>query len=312
MPEIITIGEIIVEMMAKEVGQTFDLKGEWIGPFPSGAPAIFINQSAQIGSSSGIIGVVGDDEFGKLNIEKLKASGVQVDMIFEDKDSTTGVAFVSYKEDGSRNFIFHLKDSAAGKLDEMHIKEEYFERCKILHIMGSALFNNAIQKAVIKAIEIAKRKKMLISFDPNIRKELMKDPKIKEILSFVYEACDIFLPSEGELSLFDDSKSQEEIIKKILQTKKYLVLKNGSSGCTGYSSSEKIICSGIQVKEVDPTGAGDTFSGTFISCLNKGYTFRQAVEYANIAGANAVTQKGPMEGNCSLEELRHKYNIEHI
>lgn len=309
MAEIITIGEIIVEIMAKNRDQSFLHEGEWEGPFPSGAPAIFINQAAKTGSSSGIIGVVGEDDFGKLNIEKLESSGVEVQMIQVEKEATTGAAFVTYKKDGSRDFIFHLKDSAAGRLSEEHIKEEYFDGCKVLHIMGSALFSNEIQEAVKKSVAIAKKKKILISFDPNIRKELMKDPKMNEVLNFVYRSCDIFLPSEGELSLFENS-GKEEAIKNILKDKKYLVLKQGSRGCTGYSAEEVIHCKGISVKEVDPTGAGDTFSGTFISCLNQGYDFKQSLIAANAAGANAVTKKGPMKGDSSLQELKTKYNLE--
>ena len=43
MPKIITIGEILVEIMAKNIGQEFTESGEFFGPYPSGAPAIFID-----------------------------------------------------------------------------------------------------------------------------------------------------------------------------------------------------------------------------------------------------------------------------
>ncbi|RYD03561.1 hypothetical protein N752_19330 [Desulforamulus aquiferis] len=47
MAHIVTIGEILVEFMAKEIGQKFYESGDFVGPFPSGAPAIFIDQAAQ-------------------------------------------------------------------------------------------------------------------------------------------------------------------------------------------------------------------------------------------------------------------------
>lgn len=303
MSEIITIGEIIVEVMAVEIGQSFIEPGKLKGPFSSGAPAIFINQAAMTGSRSGIIGVVGDDDFGRLNINALDKSGVEVDMIRVDGNSTTGTAFVAYEADGSRDFIFHLKDSAAGRLNATDIKEEYFDGCNILHIMGSSLFNEEIRAAIKKAVMIAKNRDILISFDPNIRKELMKDQEIKTTLEYIYDACDIFMPSEGELTLFNYKESSQETINNILKNKKYIVLKRGKNGCIGYSRDEIVNVEGFEVEEIDPTGAGDTFGGTFISCLNQGYSFAESLRYANISGALAVTKKGPMEGSSTLEQI---------
>ena len=76
MARIMTIGEILVEIMATERGQSFRAPGALVGPFPSGAPAIFIDQVARLGRSAGIIGCVGDDDFGWLNIDRLRRDGV--------------------------------------------------------------------------------------------------------------------------------------------------------------------------------------------------------------------------------------------
>ena len=54
---------------------------------------------------------------------------------------------------------------------------------------------------------------------------------------------------------------------------------------------------------MDPTGAGDCFGGTLISCLVQGIGIERALTLANAAGALAVTKRGPMEGNSTLSEL---------
>ena len=43
MYDIITIGEILVEILAKEIGQELCKPGTFLGPYPSGAPAICID-----------------------------------------------------------------------------------------------------------------------------------------------------------------------------------------------------------------------------------------------------------------------------
>lgn len=66
---IVTIGEILVEIMAVEKGTGFLEPQPLIGPFPSGAPAIFIDQVGRLGHPAAIVSAVGDDDFGRLNLK---------------------------------------------------------------------------------------------------------------------------------------------------------------------------------------------------------------------------------------------------
>lgn len=78
MSKVFTIGEILVEIMASKIGQLFDQPGIWNGPYPSGAPAIFIDQVTRLGVPCGIISCVGNDGFGDINIHRLAADGVDI------------------------------------------------------------------------------------------------------------------------------------------------------------------------------------------------------------------------------------------
>ena len=68
MKKLVCAGEIVVEIMADRVDQSLAEPGLLHGPFPSGAPAIFIAQAARLGQPAGLISAVGDDDFGHLNI----------------------------------------------------------------------------------------------------------------------------------------------------------------------------------------------------------------------------------------------------
>lgn len=111
----ITAGEILVEIMATTVGNGFLEPQTLIGPFPSGAPAIFIDQVARCGGTAGIIAAVGDDDFGRLNVERLRSDGVDVSAIATIPDRPTGSAFVRYRENGARDFVFNIAHSAASE-----------------------------------------------------------------------------------------------------------------------------------------------------------------------------------------------------
>lgn len=135
----ICIGEILVEIMATTVGEGFLEAQSLVGPFPSGAPAIFIDQCARIGGSAAMVGAVGNDDFGRLNVERLRRDGADVSAIAVDPDYPTGSAFVRYRPDGSRDFVFNIARSAAARLGWTPAVEALVARAGHLHVMGTVL-----------------------------------------------------------------------------------------------------------------------------------------------------------------------------
>lgn len=305
MAEILTIGEILVEIMAKKKGQAFDEAGEFAGPYASGAPAIFIDQAAKTGSDSAIVAKVGNDGFGRLNIERLKQDGVDVKYVQVEPDRTTGIAFVAYKDNGDRDFIFTTNGSASAELSRFDIKDEMFKGSNYFHIMGCSFYNNEMNEIFRKAIALAKANGVKISFDPNIRKEILEDETLKALIIHVLENCDIFLPGENELKWITGLDDEEAAVQSVLSKQtSCVIVKKGSRGGNVYERGQQFGFVPYKVEEIDPTGAGDCFAGTFISLINQGHTVQEAVKYANASGAYAVMKSGPMEGTATLAELR--------
>ena len=94
--EVWTMGELLAEVMRPERGLGLDRPAPFLGPFPSGAPGIFIDTVARLGVSAGIVGAVGDDPFGRCITERLARDGVRVDHVAVVPGYATGVAFVAY------------------------------------------------------------------------------------------------------------------------------------------------------------------------------------------------------------------------
>ena len=89
MKKILTIGEILVEIVASSKGDGFLEAQPLTGPYPSGAPAIFIDQVGKLGAPCAIISRVGDDDFGTLNLRRLQQDGIDLaaydfDTVFVD------------------------------------------------------------------------------------------------------------------------------------------------------------------------------------------------------------------------------------
>lgn len=304
MAQVITMGEILVEIMATRIEQTFLEPGLFAGPYPSGAPAIFADQAARIGAATAMIACVGPDDFGTLNLRRLEASGVDVSGIRRVPGTTTGSAFVTYREDGGRDFVFNIANSASAALTADMLTPAAFEGCRFFHVMGSSLINAGIAESVRRGVELAKAAGARVSFDPNIRKELLGLPEVERTIQMVLGLADLLLPSEADLDHLFPGVAEAEAAGRLLAAGRELVLlKKGALGSTLYTAGERIDAPAFRVEEVDPTGAGDCFGGTFIACLALNIPRRRALTLANAAGALAVQKKGPMEGNSTMAEL---------
>jgi sugar/nucleoside kinase (ribokinase family) len=305
MYDIVTIGEILAEILAEKVNQEFSNPGTLLGPFPSGAPAIAIDQAARMGAKTAIVAKIGVDDFGLLNKSRLKQNGVDISHIIETPDNVTGTAFVTYYSNGSRKFIFHFSHAACGELKPGDISEELIKNTRYLHIMGCSITGSpSMGEAIIKAARLAKAHNVKVSFDPNIRIELLKS-KIMDYYKEIIDLTDILLTGKSELNyLFIDVESAIRTLLK--QKDRIVVVKDGSKDTCVYSKREAFRVTAFPAIEVDTTGAGDSFDGTFLAMLCGGADIKTAALYGNAAGAKAVSRKGPMEGNTDravLEEF---------
>jgi sugar/nucleoside kinase (ribokinase family) len=303
--DVISLGELLVEIMRKEVDQPLDKPADFIGPFPSGAPAIFTDAVARLGHSAGFVGVLGNDEFGKCIMDRFSRDGVDSTHVKVMDGYSTAVAFVTYLSDGSRKFLFHIPYAAAGQLNSDHIDCEYFRSADILHLMGSSLsVNEGSREACYKAMRLVKEGGGRISFDPNLRPELLSIEKIGEICQPILKACDVVMPSGEEACMLAGIEgTAEDACQELLrQGPSIVTLKRGEQGSVIYTENEKLVVPSFKVREVDPTGAGDCFDAGFVFGLLEGWDLERTARFANAVGALSTTRKGPMEGAPTLEQ----------
>lgn len=315
-PEIISLGELLAEIMRNKVNIPHKMIGAtYKGPYPSGAPAIFIDSVARMSKpfnfSTGFIGVVGNDEFGKCIIEKLKMDSVDVSQIRIMDNETTGIAFNQYNSNGSRKFIFAA--GAAGKLSSEDVRGDYFSNIKALHIMGSALsISKSSREACYKAIKVAKEinPNVVISFDPNLRSEMLNIKITLNICEPILKNANILLPSGEEAEMLAGVKDKNEACKQLLKKgPNIIILKQGKKGCTIYTpkNANGIKVPSFKVEEIDPTGAGDSFGGAFIVGHLAGWDIIKTAEFANAVGALKAQHFGPMP-NTSYKEVEKFIN----
>src|SRR2546430_1165680 len=114
---VVAVGGALVEIMRPGQDQPLDPPGSFDGPFVSGAPAIFACACARLGTPAALAGTVGDDPFGRLIRHQAARDGLDASHVATDPRRPTGCAFVAYRSDGRRDFVFHVRDAAAGVVD---------------------------------------------------------------------------------------------------------------------------------------------------------------------------------------------------
>ena len=313
MDKVVTLGEILVEIVSSTVGDGFRETVPMTGPYPSGAPAIFIDQVAKLGQPCGIIGAVGADDFGWVNLDRLSRDGVDVAAVSVVTDKPTGSAFVRYAPDGSRRFVFNIADSAAGQLSLTASALRLLDEAAYLHISGASLFSDRLVGVARQAVDRVKANGGRVSFDPNLRAELMTEPAFMTAMRELLASSDIALPSREELAPLTGSTTPVDAARHILSLgPSSVVVKDGSRGATYYDSTRTLTMDALRVTEVDPTGAGDCFDAAYVTCQARGASVEESLAYACAAGARAVTLRGPMEGTSTfaqLDELRERSKL---
>jgi sugar/nucleoside kinase (ribokinase family) len=310
-PDIITLGELLVEIMRSELDVSHGVLGaDYKGPFPSGAPAIFIDSAARLGKpfklSTGFIGAIGNDEFGRCILEKLKKDEVNISQIKVLKEFTTGIAFNQYNSDGSRKFIF--APGAAEMIFPKDLKKNYFSNIKSLHIMGSALsISESSRKTCYKSLKLAKQANpdVIISFDPNLRPEMLSIDIILKICKPILKETNILMPSGEEVEILAGVSGVNNACFELLNKgTEIIVLKQGKDGCIVFSNefTDPLHVLGFKANEIDPTGAGDSFGGAFIVGYLNGWDLEKTARFANAVGALKVQSYGPMP-NTSYDEV---------
>ncbi len=295
--DILTIGEALVEVMRTDIDQPLDKPGPFVGPYPSGAPFIFAVQAARLGMKTAAIGAVGDDAFGDCLRDQLLADGVSTDGLHQLPDQTTGIAFVAYQADGSRNFVFSL--GAGGQLSADMLDPMLFEGLRCFHVMGSTLSMSQSALEICRAaLDSAIDSGAMISFDPNLRPELLPPEQARISFAPFIAAADIFLPTENEMLQLTAAPSLDDAIEQLLEQRpgRIIAVTRGADGCSVYTAGRRIDVAGFPAEEIDPTGAGDCFDAGFLTALLEGKTMAEAAQLGNACGALTVNAKGPMAG----------------
>ena len=301
MCDVVAIGELLIDFTC--VG-TDEYGYPEMQAHPGGAPANFLAALAKFGAKTALIAKVGNDAFGHKLVKTMSEIGVNTSGIVIADDVFTTLAFVTLDENGEREFSFARKPGADTRLRFEEIDLSLIDSAKVLHFGTLSLTDEPSRTATYKAVEYAKSRGKMISFDPNLRQALWNDlESAKAQMLWGLGKADIVKLSREEAEFLFGEKPEKSAAKIINDYGVKLVfITCGADGCI-YRSKNVSGTAGLlgKVKSVDTTGAGDIFGGAAVGRilrLGKAPEELSARELSDIAGfacrvaAVSVTRPG--------------------
>ena len=319
MTQIITLGEVLIDLT--QTGT--DERGiPQFAAFPGGAPANVAVAASRLGAKTGFIGKIGRDAFGAQLRKTLEKDQVDTACLFASDEVPTTLAIVSVDEHGERSFSFYRDPGADTQLTEEEATAFLNGSLPfVLHFGSLSLTTEPSRSAALAAVQGAREKGVLISYDPNYRAALWNsEEEAVQWMKKPLELVDILKISDEELVLLTGTDDLEEGSRKLGECGISLIMITlGSKGVfyrLHYGEKMDDQCGLVPAEKVsvcDTNGAGDTFLGAVLmKFADRGgipadrTEMESIMTFANHAAALTCSRAGAIPAMPTAEELGEK------
>ncbi len=243
---------------------------------------------ASLGGSTGYIGKVRDDEFGRAFRHDMTALGT----IFRTPALTTGPAtaqcLVLVTPDGQRTMNTYL--GASVSLVPEDIDELLIRSAKITYLEGYLYDDPSAKRAFARAADTAHAAggKVALSLSDAFCVERHRE----DFLQLVDHHVDVLFANAAEISaLFEDS--WDASVARLRQLTQLAAVTRGAGGSLVIAGNEVIEIKAEAVERVvDTTGAGDLYAAGFLFGLTRGVSLEQCGRLGSIAAAEIISHFG--------------------
>ena len=257
---------------------------------PGGQVASAMVTCAKLGLRAKYIGTLGDDQRGAVQLESLRASGVNLDDIEVRLDCPNQSAYILIDQtSGERTVLWHREECL--RIDPSSLAPEKIACARLLHIDGHD------SPAVSRAAEIARRHQIPVSVDVDTIY-----PGFEQVLPNV----DYLIASSEFPSRWTREPDPFRALAMIQDEYRMRVaaMTLGADGSLARVEGRFIYTPGWVVDCVDTTGAGDVFHGAFCYAVIESMPVREALEFANAMAALNCTALGARGHIASLLEAQ--------
>ncbi len=263
--------------------------------FPGGKGANQAVAAARLGAKTAFIGAVGQDMMGDFLVRGLEESGIDVGWIKRNPACSTGCAFIMLFPDGQNCIVVDPGANLTLTVADIERAEAVISKADAV-----ATVLEVPLEVVEATLRLGRRHGKLTVLDAGPPRGCPSE---------ILRLADIVSPNETELEALSGKRvsnraSARSAAEKLLAGGvKTLVLKLGADGSMLVTDQGAKHFPARRVRAIDPTAAGDAFSAAMTVQLAAGRKIEDALRYANLAGALAVTRLGAQPSLPTRREL---------
>lgn len=264
-----------------------------------------INTAAVIGALGAkcyVLDTLGDDKYTGVHMNELNGFGVDTSYIKVIPGAENSRAIIAREEGESERTIFLFdRTYPAIPLDGKNM--ELIKKAKIVY---TNMRDTRLRKNYRELVKEMKSQGALLAFDAETTTFTSAEED-----AFFFENADILSLNDFAYDKYTKGKG-DSAFNRLFELTPGLIIMNtmGDKGCRIITRDEKFSVPAFDVEPVDTTGAGDTFNGTFLYGLVKGWDLKKCATYACAAGARATQSTGPRTGAVPICEIE-KFICEH-
>jgi ribokinase len=251
---------------------------------------------SNLGLKSGIYTNLGADKQGELIKNALVARGVLPDYIVESGDKSSNLSVVLTFQNERTIFVYH-QDWHYQLPDNMAAASWIY-----LTSMAETFVSSNIMDEVCRYVD---RNGAKLAYAPGTYQHkagIKKYPKILdrcELLIVNLEEAHSILGLDGV-----EKTAIRDILSKILLLgPKIVVVTDGEEGSYASNGKEYLNIGIFPAQVVEKTGAGDAYSGAFISALSLGKEIGEAMVWGALNSSHAISEIGAQNGLMTKDEI---------
>lgn len=290
-PKVTVVGSLNIDLVCHAIrrpdkGET--IIGDAFDIFTGGKGFNQATAAARLGAEVALVGSVGSGPFGDLLLTALKKENINSKFITRRTDIGTGIATIVVEPDGDNSIIVVPRANMALTTADIDAAADCIADADAL-----LLQLETPMVASEHAAAIAKQHGTRVVLNP-----APAQPLPDSLLRYV----DILTPNQSETALLsgiqinshDAARRAAETLRgRMVDTENSaIVLTLGAQGSLMLTETTSKLVPALPVQPVDTTGAGDAFCGALATALASDENLQSAVEFANAAGAAAVTVIG--------------------
>jgi len=312
--DVVTLGESMVLLLAEQPGPMRE--ATTFRRYIAGAESNLAIGMSRLGQAAGWFSRVGDDEFGRAIVFRIRGEGVDTSHVVCDASAPTGLVIRERREVGPIEQVYYRRGSAASRLSPADLDAAYLGSARFLHLTGiTPALSQSCRETVFAAADMARAAGVKVVLDPNYRSKLWDPPAARDVLRTLASHCDILLPGMDEAQLLTGLSDPEMAARELQRLgPQLIVIKLGAQGALALDGDGQVTrAPAVHIERiVDPVGAGDAFAAGFLTGLLRDFTLTEALALGNRCGALAMTSPGDMEALPRWAEVASESNTADI